>query len=98
MEPTVRDQPQTATTTTSISDKKIATRAVPVGPLCFGGGTFHVIAGPCSIESKEQFLSTAQFVKSAGARMLRGGIFKMRTSPSSFQGLGESAMQIAKAV
>jgi 3-deoxy-7-phosphoheptulonate synthase len=53
-----------------------------------GGGTFGVIAGPCSIESREQLVSVAKSVKKAGAAFLRGGAFKPRTSPYSFQGMG----------
>ena len=54
-----------------------------------GGGAFGVIAGPCSVESEEQIVYVAKAVKSAGANMLRGGAFKPRTSPYSFQGLGK---------
>jgi len=53
-----------------------------------------VIAGPCSVESREQLLTTARAVKSAGARMLRGGAYKPRTSPYDFQGLGEEALEL----
>ena len=53
-----------------------------------GGGTFAVIAGPCSVESREQIISIAAEVKKAGGAFLRGGAFKPRTSPYSFQGLG----------
>ena len=53
-----------------------------------------VIAGPCSVESREQLLTTAHAVKSAGARMLRGGAYKPRTSPYDFQGLGEEALEL----
>jgi len=53
-----------------------------------GGGTFGVIAGPCSVESREQVVSVAVDVKKAGASFLRGGAFKPRTSPYSFQGMG----------
>ena len=53
-----------------------------------GGGTFGVIAGPCSVESREQIVSIAAAVKKSGAAFLRGGAFKPRTSPYSFQGLG----------
>jgi 3-deoxy-7-phosphoheptulonate synthase len=53
-----------------------------------GGGVFGVIAGPCSVESKEQVVSVAKDVKKAGAAFLRGGAFKPRTSPYSFQGMG----------
>lgn len=74
------------------------TKAVSVGPLQFGAKHFQVIAGPCSIESEEQFLETAKEVKTHGAQSLRGGIFKMRTSPKSFQGLGQQAVEIATRV
>ena len=53
-----------------------------------------VIAGPCSVESREQLLATARAVKSAGARLLRGGAYKPRTSPYDFQGLGEEALEL----
>jgi 3-deoxy-7-phosphoheptulonate synthase len=59
-----------------------------------GGSEIVVIAGPCSIESREQALETAQAVKAAGAKMMRGGAFKPRTSPYSFQGLGKEALTI----
>jgi 3-deoxy-7-phosphoheptulonate synthase len=59
--------------------------------ISFGGPKFQVIAGPCSIESREHLLETGKGVKAAGACFLRGGIFKMRTNPSSFQGMGPSA-------
>jgi 3-deoxy-7-phosphoheptulonate synthase len=58
-----------------------------------GAGTVGVIAGPCSVESEEQILSTALAVKKAGATALRGGAFKPRTSPYSFQGLKEKGLQ-----
>lgn len=57
-----------------------------------------IIAGPCAIESYEQLLETAKFVKSKGANMLRGGAYKPRTSPNSFQGLKEEGLEILKAV
>jgi len=53
-----------------------------------------VIAGPCSVESRDQLLTTARAVKSAGARLLRGGAYKPRTSPYDFQGLGEEALEL----
>jgi 3-deoxy-7-phosphoheptulonate synthase len=53
-----------------------------------GGGSVTIIAGPCSVETKEQIVSVARDVKRSGARLLRGGAFKPRTSPYSFQGLG----------
>ncbi len=63
-----------------------------------GGRRIIVIAGPCSIESKEQLLEVARKVKEAGALILRGGAFKPRTSPYSFQGLGEEGLKILKEV
>jgi 3-deoxy-7-phosphoheptulonate synthase len=61
--------------------------AIQVNGLEIGGGEFIVIAGPCSVESEKQILQTAEGVAAAGARMLRGGAFKPRTSPYDFQGL-----------
>ena len=57
-----------------------------------------VIAGPCSVESREQMLSTAHAVKAAGATMIRGGAYKPRTSPYDFQGLGLEALKILSEV
>jgi 3-deoxy-7-phosphoheptulonate synthase len=62
------------------------------------GRDFTLIAGPCSIESEKQALSTAFMVKEAGANIFRGGAFKPRTSPYSFQGLGEQALKILNLV
>ncbi len=59
-----------------------------------GGGNFQVIAGPCSVESEEQMIGVAMAVKAAGATLLRGGAFKPRTSPYSFQGLGRQGLDI----
>jgi 3-deoxy-7-phosphoheptulonate synthase len=59
-----------------------------------GGGHFALIAGPCTVESREQTLATARAVHAAGASMLRGGAFKPRTSPYSFRGLGADALTI----
>ncbi len=59
-----------------------------------GGTKFHVMAGPCSVESEKQLLKTAQAVKAAGATILRGGAFKPRTSPYEFQGLGAKGLKI----
>jgi 3-deoxy-7-phosphoheptulonate synthase len=71
---------------------------IPIGDLSVGGRTISVIAGPCSIESESQLRETAAAVRSAGAVMLRGGAFKPRTSPYSFQGLGEEGLKILQAV
>jgi 3-deoxy-7-phosphoheptulonate synthase len=62
-----------------------------------GGGAFAVIAGPCSVESEEQILSIARDVKAAGAAFLRGGAFKPRSSPYSFQGLGLDGLELLMA-
>jgi 3-deoxy-7-phosphoheptulonate synthase len=59
-----------------------------------GGETFCLIAGPCTVESREQTLEVAQSVAAAGASMLRGGAFKPRTSPFAFKGLGAPALEI----
>jgi chorismate mutase/prephenate dehydratase len=59
-----------------------------IGNAVIGGGDFVIIAGPCSVESREQVLATAEAVRSRGAVMLRGGAFKPRTNPYAFQGLG----------
>ena len=56
-----------------------------------GGNSFCVMAGPCSVESIEQLMTTAEHVKKNGAQMLRGGAFKPRTSPYEFQGLKRTA-------
>jgi 3-deoxy-7-phosphoheptulonate synthase len=65
-----------------------------VGNARFGGGNFSVIAGPCSVESREQICGVARDVKAAGAAVLRGGAYKPRTSPYSFQGLREEGIRL----
>jgi 3-deoxy-7-phosphoheptulonate synthase len=68
---------------------------VAVGPHCvFGGQEIVVIAGPCAVEGKNMLIDTAHAVRRAGARMLRGGAFKPRTSPYTFQGMGEPALAL----
>ena len=59
-----------------------------------GGGHFTVIAGPCSVESREQIIEVAQDVKDSGAALMRGGAFKPRTSPYSFQGMGADGLDL----
>jgi len=59
-----------------------------------GGSEFSLIAGPCTVESREQLLTTAEVVKECGASMLRGGAYKPRTSPYSFQGLGGEGLRL----
>lgn len=70
---------------------------VQVGGLRIGAGTFTVIAGPCSVESKEQMETVAASVKASGAAFLRGGAFKPRTSPYSFQGLEDEGIRLLTA-
>ncbi len=67
----------------------IKVAGVPIGP-----GTMTLIAGPCSVETPEQTLASAEMAKAAGASLLRGGAFKPRTSPYAFQGLGEAGLKI----
>src|SRR5215472_11522441 len=67
---------------------------VRVGDIAIGGDEIVVMAGPCSVESREQILETAHAVKKAGARILRGGAFKPRTSPYDFQGLEEEGLKL----
>ena len=67
---------------------------VQVGDVAVGGEGFVLIAGPCAVESENQALTIAQAVRSQGARIFRGGAYKPRTSPYSFQGLGEEGLRI----
>ena len=67
---------------------------VSVGKAKIGGGNFSVIAGPCSVESEEQICAVAEDVKKSGASLLRGGAFKPRTSPYSFQGMGTPGLDL----
>ena len=71
---------------------------IKVGDAVFGDGSFPVIAGPCAVESENQVLSIARSVKKAGAQLFRGGAFKPRTSPYSFQGLGEQGLKFLATV
>lgn len=75
----------------AVTKRGVAQRFSALG---FGSGRPVVIAGPCSVESEEQIMSTAQAVKAAGATLLRGGAFKPRTSPRSFQGLGAEGLRL----
>ena len=67
---------------------------IPVGDAVIGEGSFTVIAGPCSVESEEQIIKVAEAVKASGAKLLRGGAFKPRTSPYSFQGIGADGLNL----
>ncbi len=66
---------------------------IKVGDAVFGDGSLPIIAGPCAVESEDQVISIARSVKAAGAKVFRGGAFKPRTSPYSFQGLGEQGLK-----
>ena len=67
---------------------------IDCGGVKIGGGNFQIIAGPCSVETREQIIDVAQAVKASGAGMLRGGAFKPRTSPYAFQGLHEKGLEL----
>lgn len=71
---------------------------VNLGRTQVGGSAFTVIAGPCAVESRDQMQRTAHAVKAAGATGLRGGAYKPRTSPYSFQGLGEPGLQLLREI
>ncbi|HEY7726882.1 MAG TPA: 3-deoxy-7-phosphoheptulonate synthase, partial [Candidatus Eisenbacteria bacterium] len=74
------------------------TSVVRIGGVEIGGPAICLMAGPCTIESEEQMVRTAAAVRAAGARVLRGGAFKPRTSPYSFQGLGEEGLKLIRRV
>lgn len=78
------------------SNFKSGNTIVDVNGIKIGGNEVILIAGPCSVESREQIIKTAKAVKGAGAKILRGGAFKPRTSPYGFQGLGEEALKWLK--
>ncbi len=69
---------------------------IKVGSVSIGGGEIIVMSGPCAVESREQLLETAHAIKKAGARILRGGAYKPRTSPYAFQGLEEEGLKYMK--
>ncbi|HEY4708731.1 MAG TPA: 3-deoxy-7-phosphoheptulonate synthase [Candidatus Acidoferrales bacterium] len=66
----------------------------PSGEVSFGGKAVGMVAGPCAIETREQAFTIAQAIKASGARLFRGGAYKPRTSPYSFQGMGEEGLKI----
>ncbi len=76
---------------------KSTNSVIPVGGVSIGGPAIAIIAGPCSVESKEQICTTANLVKGSGANFLRGGAYKPRTSPYSFQGLEEDGLKLLAA-
>ncbi|MCM2271041.1 MAG: 3-deoxy-7-phosphoheptulonate synthase [candidate division Zixibacteria bacterium] len=77
--------------------KEVSTE-IKIGHVTVGGKQVVVMAGPCAVETREQMLASAEAVSSAGAKILRGGAFKPRTSPYSFQGLGEPGLVILREV
>lgn len=81
---------------TRIVSDKAHKKTVKIGDLEIGGNKPVIIAGPCAVESEEQIINTALFVKGKGASILRGGAYKPRTSPYSFQGLREIGLQYLK--
>jgi len=90
---------------TILKEYKLASREfhieesiIDVEGVKIGGNHFAIIAGPCSVENKTQLFNTAKFIKENGGNILRGGIFKPRTSPYSFLGLGKEGLRIIKEV
>ena len=75
-------------------ESKAEDTLVQVGEVTIGNGNLTIIAGPCAVESENQAMTIAEHVKSSGAHLFRGGAFKPRTSPYSFQGLGEEGLKI----
>src|SRR5262245_19006809 len=75
-------------------DKRPEGSKVSIGDVEIGGREFVVAAGPCAVESQEQMMQAAMAVASAGARLLRAGAFKPRSSPYAFQGLGEEGLRL----
>ncbi|NVJ68416.1 MAG: 3-deoxy-7-phosphoheptulonate synthase [Gammaproteobacteria bacterium] len=97
--------PQVETIKPVLSKYKLVSReiypqdtVIQLGKTPVGAQQFALMGGPCAIESEEQLLETAQYVKAAGATVLRGGAFKPRTSPYSFQGLGLDGLKIMQQV
>ena len=78
----------------SLQFKRGERTVIDIGGRKIGGEYFATIAGPCTVESRDQLFDTAQIVKDAGAQLLRGGAYKPRTSPYSFQGLGEGGLRL----
>jgi len=74
----------------------ISLKSPNMADVTIGGGSFTIIAGPCSVEGRKQLFKTANIIRESGVRILRGGAFKPRTSPYSFQGLGEEGLKLLK--
>ncbi len=75
---------------------KLENTVIKVGDVAIGGQEVIVAAGPCAVESREQIMKIAEAVRASGAKVLRGGAFKPRTSPYSFQGLGEEGLKLLR--
>jgi 3-deoxy-7-phosphoheptulonate synthase len=97
----IENHPMVESVTPILSPYKLVSRElypqdtiVNIDNVPVGGGNFTIIAGPCAIESDEQLLKTAEIIKEYGGQCLRGGAFKPRTSPYSFQGLGLEGLKI----
>lgn len=71
---------------------------ISIGDVQIGGNGVVIMAGPCALESYEQMLETAEFLKGLGVRILRGGAYKPRTSPYSFQGMGHEGLEILQEI
>src|SRR5262245_49010789 len=95
MTPDTRHEP---TTTFPLAERRGSSTIVEIGDVAIGGPEVVLVAGPCSVESEEQLRAAAVAARDAGASVLRGGAFKPRTSPYAFQGLGEEALALLRAV
>ena len=73
-------------------------KTIPIGTHTIKENSFTLLAGPCSVESEQQFQTVAKFIKEEGAHGLRGGVFKLRTNPKDFQGLGAKAFPFIKKI
>src|ERR671916_2433234 len=78
----------------SLQFRKEEPSVLDIGGRKIGGPNFMTIAGPCTVESREQMMHAARIVRDAGAQLLRGGAYKPRTSPYSFQGLGDEGLRL----
>jgi len=79
-------------------ETRLEPTVITIGDISIGGGEVIIMAGPCAVESENQALTIARYVKKCGAQVFRGGAFKPRTSPYSFQGLGQKGLKILEKV
>jgi 3-deoxy-7-phosphoheptulonate synthase len=79
-------------------ETRLEPTVITIGDISIGGGGVIIMAGPCAVESENQALTIARYVKKCGAQVFRGGAFKPRTSPYSFQGLGQKGLRILEKV